>query len=53
MIKACDLKKSSVVEFDGVPHTVENITQSTPTARCGNTIYRFRFRNVPTQVKAD
>lgn len=53
MIKACDLKKSSIVDIDGVPHTVENISQSTPTARGGNTIYRVRFRNVTTQNKVD
>ena len=53
MIKACDLKKSSVVEIDGVPHTVENIQLSTPTARGGNTIYRVRFRNVTTKAKVD
>lgn len=53
MIKACDLKKSSVVEIDGVPHTVENIQLSTPTARGGNTIYRVRFRNVATRNKVD
>lgn len=53
MIKAADLKKSHVIEIDGVPHTVENITQSTPTARGGNTIYRVRFRNVATKQKVD
>lgn len=53
MIKACDLKKSSVVEIDGIPHTVENIQLSTPTARGGNTIYRVRFRNVTTKAKVD
>jgi elongation factor P len=53
MIKAADLKKSSVIDIDGVPHTVENITQSAPTARGGNTIYRVRFRNVATKGKVD
>ena len=53
MIKAADLKKSHVIEIDGVPHTVENITQSAPTARGGNTIYRVRFRNVATKQKVD
>jgi elongation factor P len=53
MIKAADLKKSSVIEIDGVPHTIDNITQSAPTARGGNTIYRVRFRNVATKAKVD
>ena len=53
MIKAAELKKSHVIEIDGVPHTVDNITQSAPTARGGNTIYRVRFRNVTTKAKVD
>ena len=35
MIKARDLKKSSVIDLDGVPHTIDNITQQSPTARAG------------------
>jgi len=53
MIKACDLKKSSIVDIDGTPHTIENIQLSTPTARGGNTIYRVRLRNVTTKQKVD
>ena len=53
MIKAADLKKSHVIDIDGTPHTVDNITQSAPTARGGNTIYRVRFRNVATKAKVD
>ncbi|MFC1467337.1 elongation factor P-like protein YeiP [Verrucomicrobiota bacterium] len=53
MIKACDLKKSSVIEIDGVPHCIENITQSAPTARGGTTLYKVRFRNVSTKQKVD
>ena len=53
MIKAADLKKSHVIEIDGVPHTIDNISQSAPTARGGNTIYRVRFRNVTTKAKVD
>lgn len=53
MIKAADLKKTAVIDIDGMPHTVENITVSAPTARGGNTIYRVRFRNVTTKAKVD
>jgi elongation factor P len=53
MIKACDLKKSSVIELDGTPHCIENITQSAPTARGGTTLYKVRFRNVSTKQKVD
>ena len=53
MIKACDLKKSSVIDIDGTPHVIENITQQSPTARGGTTIYKVRFRNVSTKQKVD
>ncbi len=53
MIKACDLKKTSVIDIDGAPHCVENISQQAPTARGGNTLYKVRFRNVSTKAKVD
>lgn len=53
MIKACDLKKTSVVDIDGTPHCIENISQQAPTARGGNTLYKVRFRNVSTKAKVD
>jgi len=53
VIKACDLKKSSVVEIGGTPHCIEHIAQQAPTARGGNTLYKVRFRNVSTRQKVD
>ncbi len=53
MVKACELKKSHVIDIDGAPHTVENIGQQSPTARGGGTIYKVRFRNVSTKNKVD
>jgi elongation factor P len=53
MIKACDLKKSSVIDIDGAPHCIDNISQQAPTARGGNTLYKVRFRNVSTKAKVD
>jgi elongation factor P len=53
MVKACDLKKTSVIDIDGTPHVIENITQQSPTARGGGTIYKVRFRNVSTKNKVD
>ncbi|WP_372807489.1 elongation factor P-like protein YeiP [Pontiella sp.] len=53
MVKACDLKKTSVIDIDGTPHVIENITQQSPTARGGGTIYKVRFRNVTTKNKVD
>jgi elongation factor P len=53
MIKACDLKKTSIIDIDGIPHTIQNITSQSPTARGGTTIYKVRFRNVSTKQKVD
>lgn len=53
MIKACDLKKSSVINIDGTPHIIQSISQQSPTARGGGTIYKVRFRNVSTKQKVD
>ena len=53
MIKACDLKKSSVIDIDGTPHIIQNISSQSPTARGGTTIYKVRFRNVSTKQKVD
>jgi elongation factor P len=53
MVKASELKKSHVIDFDGAPHTVDKIGQQAPTARGGGTIYKVRFRNVSTKAKVD
>jgi elongation factor P len=53
MVKASDLKKSHVIDLDGAPHCIEHITQQSPTARGGGTIYKVRFRNVSTKNKVD
>ena len=53
MIKACDLKKTSVIDIDGAPHIIQKISQQSPTARGGGTIYKVRFRNVSTKQKVD
>ncbi len=53
MIKACDLKKSSVIDLDGTPHIIQKISSQSPTARGGTTIYKVRFRNVSTKAKVD
>lgn len=53
MIKACDLKKSSVIDIDGTPHIIQKIASQSPTARGGTTIYKVRFRNVSTKQKVD
>jgi elongation factor P len=53
MIKACDVGKNDVVGIQGVPHIVEDLKVSTPSARGASTLYRFRFRNLVTKNKVD
>ena len=53
MPKACDVKRGDVVAIDGTPHTVEQLTISTPSARGSSSLYRFRFRNLATKNKVD
>jgi elongation factor P len=53
MPKACDVRRGDVVAIDGAPHTVEQLTVSTPSARGSASLYRFRFRNLTTRNKVD
>ena len=53
MAKACDLKKGSIVGINGLPHVVEALTVTTPSARGASSIYRFRFRNLVSKSKQD
>lgn len=53
MIRACDLKRGSIVEINGAPHTVEDLQIQTPSARGGASLYKVRFRNLTTRGKLD
>ncbi|MHC4550941.1 MAG: elongation factor P [Planctomycetota bacterium] len=53
MYATSDLKRGLVVEIDGVPHLVESVTVSTPSARGASTIHRVRLRNLKTKQKMD
>jgi len=53
MAKACDLKKGSLVAINSLPHVLEQLTVSTPSARGAATLYRFRFRNLVNKNKVD
>lgn len=53
MAKACDLRKGSLVGINGLPHVVEDLKISTPSARGAASIYRFRFRNLVSKAKQD
>ena len=53
MVKASDLKRNDLVGIQGLPHIVEDLKVSTPSARGASTLYRFRFRNLVTRNKVD
>ena len=53
MPKACDLKRNALVLLNAVPHILESLSVSTPSARGASSIYRFRFRNLVTKAKLD
>ena len=53
MPKASELKKGSIVGINNLPHVVEDLKVSTPSARGAASIYRFRFRNLITKNKLD
>lgn len=53
MPRVSELKRGSIVEIDGDPHTVESLSIQTPSARGGASLYKIRFRNLATKQKLD
>ncbi len=53
MPKACDLKRGDIILFQSVPHVLEELRISTPSARGASSLYHFRFRNLQTRTKLD
>ncbi len=53
MIQPSDLKRGLIIDIDGAPCTIENITVQTPSSRGGNTIWKVRARNLRTKGKVD
>jgi elongation factor P len=52
-MKAFDIKRGNVVEHDGKVWQVRDVQKSSPTARGGNTTYRFQLYSVPGGVRTD
>ncbi len=50
---AKDLKPGTVFKYNDAPHILETMTVQSPSARGGNTLYKFRARNLVTKQKAD
>jgi elongation factor P len=53
VVPAKDFKKRMVVEIDGAPHMIEQITVQTPSARGAATLYKVRARNLKTKARVD
>ena len=53
MLRACDLKRGGFVEINGVPHQLDSLQVTNPSARGAATLYHFRFRNLVTKQKLD
>ncbi len=53
MLSPGDLKRGAIIDVDGAPCVVENITVQTPSSRGGNTIWKVRSRNLRTKQKVD
>lgn len=53
MVPAKDFKKRMVVEIDGAPHMIEQITVQTPSARGAATLYKVKARNLKTKVRVE
>jgi elongation factor P len=50
---AKDVKRGSIINHQEAPCMVETVTVQTPSARGGNTLYKFRARNLITKQKVD
>ncbi len=53
MPKASELKRGSIIEFDGVPHAVKTIECKSPSSRGASTLYKIRYNNLQTGQKRD
>lgn len=53
MVPAKDFEKRMVVEIDGQPHMIEQITVQTPSARGAATLYKIAARNLKTRSRVE
>jgi elongation factor P len=53
MSKASELKKGAIVEINGAPHMLEELSIQTPSARGSASLYKLRFRNLVSKQKVD
>ena len=48
-----DVKRGSIVNYNGSPCMIKTVMVQTPSARGANTLYKFRARNLITKQKTD
>ena len=53
MPRAKDLKRGTIIDFDGVPHAVKTIDCKSPSSRGASTYYKIRYNNLQTGAKRD
>ncbi len=53
MPKACELKRGTIVEINGIPHSVKQVEAKSPSSRGASTLYKVRFNNLKTGQKLD
>jgi len=53
MLKASELKRGTVVDINGVPHSVKQVEAKSPSSRGAATLYKVRFSNLKTRQKLD
>jgi elongation factor P len=52
-MKATDVKRGNVIEYNGTVYQVREVERSSPTARGGNVTFRFTLYSVPGANKFD
>ncbi len=52
-VLAKEIKRGSIVNYDGSPCIIETINVQTPSARGANTLYKYRARNLISKQKVD
>lgn len=50
---AKDIKPGAVVNYDGAPHIIEQVSVQSPSARGAATLYKYRARNLQARGKVD
>lgn len=49
MLTTADFKRGLVIQLDGAPCVLTDVTQHSPTARGGNTLIKIKYRNLLTK----